>query len=96
MQSAHAPIVGIASLPLPHAQQVVIAALDSQGFLHIFATPLPANVVVWDSQTESPAAELAASAQQGSVRSVLGASRESGASQDPERAAGSASTGELD
>ncbi|KAL0024070.1 hypothetical protein WJX79_002966 [Trebouxia sp. C0005] len=52
MQSANAPVVGIASLPLPHAQQVAIVALDSQGYLHLYTTPLADSVVVWDPTTE--------------------------------------------
>jgi len=45
--------VGIASLPLPHAQQVAIVALDSQGYLHLYTTPLAGSVVVWDPSTEA-------------------------------------------
>lgn len=44
--------MGIASLPLPHAQQVAIVALDSQGYLHLYTTPLADSVVVWDPTTE--------------------------------------------
>ncbi len=46
--------MGIASLPLPHAQQVAIVALDSQGYLHLYTTPLAGSLVVWDpSSTEA-------------------------------------------
>lgn len=55
LQSADAPVVGIASLPLPHAQQVAIVALDSQGYLHLYTTPLAGSVVVWDPSVEAPA-----------------------------------------
>ena len=55
LQSADAPVVGIASLPLPHAQHVAIVALDSQGYLHLYTTPLAGSVVVWDPSTEAPA-----------------------------------------
>lgn len=57
-QSADAPVVGIASLPLPHAQQVAIVALDSQGYLHLYATPLAGRVVVWDPSTDATAEGL--------------------------------------
>ena len=51
-------MVGIASLPLPHAQQVVIVALDSQGYLHMYATPLAGRVVVWDPSADVTAEGL--------------------------------------
>ena len=57
LQSADAPVVGIASLPLPHAQQVAIVALDSQGYLHLYTTPLAGSVVVWDPSSTETLAE---------------------------------------
>lgn len=95
LQSADAPIVGIASMPLPHAQRVAIAALDSNGFLHLFSTPLPAAVVVWDKQADAPAAEVPGAAQQGVPGPALGASRGSGGSQEQERAADNAGSGDI-
>ena len=95
LQSADTPIVGIASMPLPHAQRVAIAALDSNGFLHLFSTPRSADVVVWDKQTDGPAAEVAGAAQQGMSVPALAASRGSEASQEQERAADNAGSGEI-
>lgn len=43
MQDADAPVIGIASLALPHMHQVAVAAVDSQGFVHIYTTPLSAD-----------------------------------------------------
>ena len=47
--------MGVASLPLPHAQQVAIATVDSQGGVHLYSTPLADRIVVWDAAQESPA-----------------------------------------
>lgn len=43
LQDADAPVIGIASLPMPHIHQVAIAAVDSQGYVHIYCTPLAAE-----------------------------------------------------
>ena len=64
LQAADAQVVGVASLPLPHAQQVATIALDSQGFLHLFSTPLSPEVVVWDADKDVPSAPLTEAGQQ--------------------------------
>ena len=47
--------MGVASLPLPHAQQVAIATVDSQGGVHLYSTPLADRIVVWDAAQDAPA-----------------------------------------
>ena len=94
LQGADAQIVGVASMPMPHAQQVATVALDSQGFLHLFFTPLSTNIVVWDAHMDAPAAGLAGTGQQGMSGAALSASRAAEASQDPERAVNSSGSGE--
>lgn len=87
--------MGVASLPLPHAQQVATVALDSQGFLHLFFTPLSTDLLVWDAHTDAPAAGLAGTGQQGMSGAALSASRAAETSQDPERAGNGSGSGEL-
>lgn len=36
-------MTGIASLALPHVHQVAIAAVDSQGYVHLYFTPIAAD-----------------------------------------------------
>ena len=93
MQGSSAPIVGVASLPLPHAQQVALVALDSQGVLHLFTTPVSTNVVVWEEQAAGSAAELTGASQQGMLATALGASRGSEASQEGGEATDTARVG---
>lgn len=94
LQSADAPVVGVASLPLPHAQQVAIVAVDSQGYLHLYTTPLADNVVVWDPSRDGPAEGLHAAAPQGTAGSTAPAASSGGAlEQDQEAAVPAAETG---
>lgn len=88
LQEGGAQIVGVASLPLPHAQQVATVALDTQGFLHLFFTPLSTGVVVWDPNTDVPV-----TAQQGVPGAALNATRAAATSQHPERAVNSIGSG---
>ena len=82
-------VVGVASLPLPHAQRVATVAMDSQGFLHLFFTPLSTGVVVWDPNTDVPV-----TGQQGMPGVALSATRAAGTTQNPERAVNSIGSGE--
>ena len=62
MQDLAIPITGIASMPLSHAQRTAIAAVDGQGTIHLFFTPLENEVMTWNPSTD--AAATAAAAQQ--------------------------------
>ena len=64
MQGAARSIHGIASLPLPHAQRSAIAAVDDQGTVHLFFTPLGDRVIVSNPSTDAATATAAAMAQQ--------------------------------
>ena len=87
-------MVGVASLPLPHAQQVAIVFVDSQGYLHLYTTPLADNVVVWDPSRDGPAEGLNAAALQGTAGSTAPAASSGGAlEQDQEAAVPAAETG---
>ena len=94
LQGADAQVVGVASLPVPHAQQVAIVILDSQGFLHLFFTPLSTNVVVWDANVDAPAAGVGGTGQQGMSGTALKASGGAVPSQDPVRAVHSTGSGD--
>lgn len=89
LQEGSAQIVGVASLPLPHAQRVATVALDSQGFLHLFFTPLSTGVVVWDPNTDVPV-----TGQQGMPGAALNTTRAVATSQNPEGAVNSIGSGE--
>lgn len=81
--------MGVASLLLPHAQRAAVVALDSQGFLHLFLTPLSTGVVVWDPNMDVPV-----TGQQGMPGAALSATRAAATSQQPERAVNSIGSGE--
>jgi len=87
LQSADAPVVGIATLPLPHAQQVAIVALDSHGYLHLYTTPLGGNVVVWDPSTDGVVGGLSGAVPEGMTSSGPEGGREGAGEQDQEASA---------
>ncbi|KAL3151774.1 hypothetical protein ABBQ38_012748 [Trebouxia sp. C0009 RCD-2024] len=87
IEDAEAQVVGIASLPLPHAQQVAVVALDSQGLLHLFFTPMS---TAWEA-AHSPG--LAGTGQQGRSGTALSASRGAASSQEQQGGVDNAGTG---
>ena len=82
-------MVGIANLPLPHAHQVAVVVLDSQGLLHLFFTPMST-----DWEVAHAAAGLAGTGHQGRTGTALSASRGAASSQDQQGVVENAGTGE--
>ena len=89
LQDADAQVVGIASLPIPNAQQVAVVVLDSQGLLHLCFTPMST-----DWEVAHAAAGLAGTGQQGRTATALSASRGAALSQDQQGGVENAGTGE--
>lgn len=74
-------------MPLSQAQQVAVVALDSQGLLHLFLTPL-------STEWEAHSAGLARTGQQGRSGAALNASRGAASSQDQHGGVDNTGTGE--
>lgn len=74
LQDADAPVIGVASLPIPHMHQVAIAAVDSQGYVHLYCTPLAAEGDNAPEGASTAALDLSRSAPQGLLQTALAGS----------------------
>ena len=93
MQDADAPVIGIASLALPHMHQVAVAAVDSQGFVHIYTTPLSADTSPEAGGGTGSALGLSRSAPEGHLGPALNDSGGSGMTAAVNRLLGEARLG---
>ena len=93
MQDADAPVTGIASLALPYMHQVAIAAVDTQGFVHIYTTPLSAEPTPEAAGAAGSALGLSRSAPEGHLGPALNDSGGSGMTAAMNRLLGEARLG---